>query len=281
MVATHSFKQKLVNALLSIVFLIASGCSEADSSGLSANDFQPEGGLMPIDIWLDNGLDQLDKIVFSDSSYQLFLSLELELKTLRLDFANKRVLQRAVFEDQDQIRTMLFFDKAKLTYSYHKEKSGREWMVAYANNKPYAAANFAEGEWRAVEPYIVPSDQILLSKAMKLSIQYAELEKKSPYQARILNDKWETFAEIEKKEALNYRLNVKKGEYISIALHQAPEHIFFTFSNQATPRMEYKTWSGAADSTGDLVIQVFSTAELRGKSEFTLKVNRQNPIALQ
>jgi hypothetical protein len=281
MAAASTIRQKLGNAVLSIALFILSGCSETESSQLSANHYQPIDSLMPTEVWLDSALDQLNSSSYSDSSYQLFLSLEPELKNLTLEFANNKELERVELEDQQELKSTLLFDKSRLTYSYHLEKSGRDWIVAYANNKPYAAALNENGQWKAVEPYVVPSDQTLLNKTLSLARQYADLEKEGLYQRRILTDNFEISGEIEKKKALNYRINAKKGDLINVAIENAPEHIFFTFANQATSRMEYKKWSGSVDITGDIIIQVFSAAETPVKDDFTLRVSHQSQVEFE
>lgn len=266
---------------MSIILFITSGCTETDSSHLSANHYSSADSLMPTEIWLDAALDQLNNRTFSDSSYQIFLSPEPKLENLILDFSSNRELERAVVEDDNQLQSTLLFEKSRLTYSYHQEKSGRDWIIAYANNKPYAAAVNKKDHWEAIEPYVVPTDQALIAKSLKIASQYAELEEKRSYQQRILTDDFKETNEIEKKKALNYRVNARKGDVISVELNGAPEHVFFTFANQATSRMEYKKWNGTVDTTGDIIIQVFSANEWPEKDEFTLLVSRQSPVELQ
>jgi len=281
MAAAPTFRQKLGNTVLSLALFILSGCGETDSGHLSANHYQPTDSLMPTEVWLDSALDQLNNPSISDSSYQLFLSLEPELKNLTLEFATNKELERVELEDQQEVKSTLLFDKNRLTYSYHREKSGRDWILAYANNKPYAAALNENKNWKAVEPYVVPLDQALINKTLGIARQYANLEKEALYQRRILTENFEAKGEIEKKKALNYRINVKTGDFITVAIDDAPEHIFFTFANQAKSRMEYRKWSGAVDRTGDIIIQVFSAAETPEKDSFTLRVSHQNPAELQ
>ncbi len=281
MVIGSTLRQKLSNAFLSLALFISSGCTETDSSHLSANHYPTADSLMPTEIWLDAALEQLNNPAFSDSSYQLFLSPEPNLENLILEFASNKELERALVEDENNLKSTLLFNNGRLTFSYHREKSGQDWIVAYANNNPYAAALYTDDQWKAIEPYIVPTDQNLISKSLNIATQYANLEKKGLYEQRILSDNFKETGEIENKKALNYRINARKGDEISVELNQAPEYVFFTFANQATSRMEYKSWTGTVETTGDIIIQVFSTNEKTEKDEFTLLVNRQNPIALQ
>jgi len=274
MTAAHVIRKRFGNAFLSFTLLLLSGCSETDSSHLRANNFQQDS-LMPTEIWLQSAMAEINNLILPDSTYQLFLSIEPELNNVILEFNMNRKLERAVVMDELEVTNTLYFDKGRLIYSHHSEKAGPNWIIAYANNQAYAAALKEKGDWKAVEPYVVPFDQILLQKTLDLAKKYSEIEQAGHLNQRILTDQFEITDEVEKRKSVNFRINVRKGEVISIALQNTSEPVFFTFANQSSSRMEYKKWSGAAEKTGDIIIQVFSAAETGNKIDFTLNVNHQ------
>jgi len=281
MTTSLNFRKQLSNITLSIALFITSGCGEADSSHLRANNYQQVDSLMPTKIWIDAAVDQINNSLHPDSTYQLFLNIDTEIPKVVLEFNTNNELKRAVLEGDRQITNTLYYDKGRLTFSHHEYNSEGDWVIAYANNKPYAAAFNEQGSWKAIEPYVVPLDPDLMRKTKAIAKRYSEIEKAGGHKQRILADHAEIQDEVEKRKSVNYRINVREDEFISVSLKNTSEQVFFTFANQSSSRMEYKDWSGRVDKTGDLIIQVFSAAEIGKKIDFELIVNRQILAELQ
>jgi len=281
MITSRNIRQQLGNIILSIALFITSGCGDADSSHLHAKDYQQIDSLMPTEIWLHRAVDEINNSLDPDSTYRIHLNIDSDLSNVELEFNTNRELERAIIENQLKIINTLYYDRGRLTFSHHRENSGTSWIIAYANNKPYAAALNENGNWKAIEPYVVPFDQVLLRKSTRLAQRYSEIEKIGAYEQRILVDHAEIHQKVEKRKPLNYRINVREGEFLNVNLENTSDQVFFTFANQSTSRMEYRGWAGSVDRTGDVIIQVFSAAEAGKTIDFNLIVNRQILAELQ
>ena len=279
--AAPSIQRTLGKLALSLALFISPGCTESDSSQLSANHFQQPDSLMPTDIWLNTALNQINFSPNPDSIYEIYASLDSGLHTVIMQFNTRRELKRAVIDDGENSQNTLVFDKGRITYSEHLSQSGQNWIIAYANNKPYAAAISESGSWKAIEPYVVPTNQDLLNRSKDLALRYASREMNMPATHRVLDDFAIIKDNIGDRESIYYYVNARKGDRLNIDLSNASSHIFFTFANQSASRMEFRNWSGTIDETGDLIIQVFAATKLEEKTPFTLSINRQILAGLQ
>ncbi len=225
--------------------------------------------LIPNEMWIDEAFICIEQAKNYPTNYTLYSSIPDFENELRVFFdTQKKVYKTEVFSAKKKICD-LFFESNRVVYSLHKDTtSGLNWLVAYANEKPYAAALQNETEWEAVGPKDL---------AMKFDFVYASMAKSKKIVTREFNGLYSRLAIDDKSisgtiapiSSQNYVLNVSKGTPLELALESERSNVFFTLGPKDGVNMEIQHWKGIISESGDLTISVF-TLEADTNQNYTL-----------
>ncbi len=174
-------------------------------------------------------------------------------------FGSEKHLHSVEILGDANLSHQIFFENSKIIFSHHLDKSANiEWLVAYANEKPYASAVKNQGAWKAVHPEDIPINKQIIQLAQKQAKSYEEKELRHNYTHRIKKNQETIHGKFESNFSISFALNVRKGQSIHLSLESANKTIYFTVAPNNGSNMEHREWNGVATITGDLNITVFS-----------------------
>lgn len=252
-----SYKSFLIFGSFAIISLTS---CDIDYAGFAQNK-PNNSAIMPADIWVSDALHQIESLDTTSASYTVFKDFGQKIGTSKLYFYEDHSLGKMSFSIDSTDIDEMYFENGKLIFSLHnRSKSTSPYIVAYANNKPYAAAVQDNGEqWKATNPNYLNLDLAFINEASLLAVQTESKEKNPDYVYRIsqLND---TITR-QLAPSLNeyFVMNVMEGDPIQFYLESESEDMFFTIGPKDGVNMERRNWKGDATKTGDLLITVFST----------------------
>lgn len=262
------------------VFLISSlcGCNIANPSGSSSKKTSDDETVIPNSVWISDAESFLVNTDKSDSSYALYSELnspdEAEIKMI---FGSDKHLYSVEILGDANLSHQLFFENGKIIFSHHIDKSEHiEWLLAYANEKPYAAATKNQDDWKAIHPEDIPINKQVIQFAEKQAKKYEDKELRHNYAYRIKKNPETINGKFESNFSLSFAMNVRKGESVHLSLESANKTIYFTVAPNNGSNMEHRDWHGVADSTGDLNITVFSVNS-DPDQKFSLTVQSVSP----
>ncbi len=235
------------------------GCETELNSG--PGDLVPESELLiPADLWVQQANGWIDE---ADSSpgYMLSGSLSGDHVELLHYFAND-ALYKTIAHSGDEWYTV-FFEGSRLIYSEWKsDKLEKIVITAYANESPYASAEMNEGTWTPIDPSDSPADQKLIVKCVQEAKRLQSLEQSRSYHQRIREKASEIKGSISSGQVDVYYLNASMGDQIEISVSSPSQRAWFTIGGIDDVNMEYNSWKGESQESGDLVISVFSVGEI-------------------
>lgn len=254
------------------------GCNIGDPSADSSTKTSDDESTMPNSVWITDAENYLNNTENRDSTYHLFSELNnTDNDEIRMTFGPRKKLYSVDILGDANLSHQLFFENGKIIFSYHKDKSADiEWLVAYANEKPYAAAAKNKTDWKAVNPLEIPINGRIIQLAQKQAKQYENKELRHNYSYRIKENPETINGKFNSSFSLSYAMNVRKGESIHLSLESTNNTIYFIVEPNNGSNMEHRDWSGVATFTGDLNITVFSVDTEKNQS-FSLKARGVNP----
>ena len=249
-----------------------------DPFGNSSTKSSDDESVIPNSVWISDAEIYLANTENKDSTYALFAELNgPDNAEIKMVFGPRKHLHSVDILGDSNLSHQLFFENGKIIFSYHNDKSAHiEWLVAYANEKPYAAAAKNQGEWKAVHPQDIPINNRIIQLAEKQAKQYEDKELRHRYSYRIKESPETINGKFESRFSLSFAMNVRKGESIHLSLESANKTIYFIVEPNNGSNMEHRDWNGIASFTGDLNITVFSVDTNHDQS-FTLKAQGVNP----
>jgi hypothetical protein len=233
---------------------------------------------IPEEIWLS---DALEHTRHSDESKE-YMALRAELRSqpgeVRLYFDDELEVYKAHLTDSLQLEHDYYFIEGSLSYSVHKrpDATGSMWVMAWAVNKPYAAATLhSGGEWVSCDPTEAPSRTGQAVELVRL-VEVLEQREHSRYYDKRIEGMGAMIADMLPGQIgqRTYAINTRKGETWRIKLQSDEPHVYFTLTPNNGSDMEWKTWEGKASITGDLVVRVFSLKKSNADQPFQLRIER-------
>lgn len=254
------------------------GCSIGDPSGNSSTKLADNESIIPNSVWISDAKFYLADTDKNDSTYFLFSDLnstdEAEIKMV---FGPKKHLHSVDILGDSNLSHQLYFENGKIIFSHHIDKSAHiEWLVAYANERPYAAAAKNQGDWKAVHPEEIPINNHIIQLAEKQAKRYEEKELRHSYSYRIKESPETINGKFESNLSLSFAMNVRKDESVHLSLESTNKTIYFIVEPNNGSNMEHRDWHGVATSTGDLNITVFSV-DSEPDQTFSLKAQTVSP----
>lgn len=243
--------------LLCIVVCLISGCdSKEDIAPLS--QAEEIVSLIPKEIWIDEALTCIESAEATPAKYVLKNALPRFRNELHVFFnQNKEVYKTEVFNAGNKV-CALFFEGQRMVYSLHSENDSHPVLVAYANEKPYAAAASSDTAWTATDPNQVKLNLPMISASNASSHQMEEKEQKANYLRR-LNTKTDSVnSNIAPFDKHSYVVNASKGDKLHIDLESSSNNVLFTMGPIDGINMEVRNWEGEVSKTGDIRITIFT-----------------------
>ena len=245
----------------------------------SGNPLPPEANdtdtsFIPNSVWVseaENWIGISDRL---DSAYFLYASLDgFDGRELRMLFGPRNMLYTAEILGDSAFDYTLYFENQKVIFSRLFNRSeNEEKLVAYANEKPYAAAVKKGQSWVPIHPEEFLIHPQLLSTAENRAKSYLRREQNRNKAFRV--DQNQTIeGQFTGKEGLVYLINLRKGEQLNLNLVSAPPDVFFRLSPDDGSGLDHRNWQGKVPHSGDVKITVFSVAEKPG-SRFSLRLSR-------
>lgn len=275
---THPYFQgssKGICALLLLCTFI--GCNPSNSPEHLVHSAEAPT-VIPNSIWISDAESWRDLSRRRDNPYSLYFTLNDTLANeLKLLIGSDHSVYSADILGIPGIAHTLYFENDKIVFSLHIDSVAKiKWFLAYANEKPYAAAAKSGKEWEAIHLEDIPIDLHLIQHAEEVAKRYEKKEREHDYAYRILNKEKIIKGKLDSSFSVSYALNVRKNEHIHLSLTSSDSPIFFTVSPNNGSNMEHRNWDGIAKRTGDLNITV-SSVKIASNQAFSLRVKRANP----
>lgn len=274
MLGFTSIRQLCTTTSLSVAMFVFPGCDTLDSA--EANPLNENlDVLIPTNIWINAANEKIQQSshVFG---YNIFAQLETIAKDMKLYFDDSKSIYQADLKDLDDSEHSLYFEENRIVFSKHIDKESNQWIIAYALNKPYAAAQYDGMNWLAIDPKTIPLNKDLIVHSYKLALDYGALEKKEISSQRILSESAIVQGSLEENGSYIYTINAIEGDILNIRLENPLTNTFFTLSSDPASRMEHKAWAGKVKNTGDITIRVFSSNKEESQ-QFMLNIVKSSP----
>ncbi len=251
--------------------ICAYGCGYTSAEG----DSEASSVYLPKDMWTPNALE----VILASDTQKEWLKLYGEIQEQNahtiLYFNDKKEIYKILIEDGSQYIHHYYFQDGLLSFSGHldkKQEDPRNWLIAYAQNKPYTAATgIFQNEIQEADLAHIPIDGQTINNLISYSKRIEKIEKSESLSQRLLASKEIRKDILEGDADKMFSRNVRKGEELRIKLDAKNPHLFFTISPNNGSNMEYRYWEGRMKQTGDIRITVFSSEEIKIE-EFTLTV---------
>jgi hypothetical protein len=267
------------NSAIALIFVCVFVCSCSEM-----NYFQDDGSdnqmiAMPEELWLKDALEYVYEANSQPESLLLKAQVAQNGITASIFFNNATEVYKLTVKDSLQSKHDYFFLEGLLSYSTHHLANPDEpsWLVAYAQNRPYAAcANYEHETDRVNANYTqAPLNMAEVREVVRL-VELLEARENSHFYDKRVDGKREFI-----KDALSpddtekiYAVNTAKGDKLRVSLSSVSPYLFFNiFPNNGT-NMEHKIWEGSATVTGDLVIKVFSAGPKLSSEPFELLIEK-------
>lgn len=246
-----------------------------------ANDANRENkseAFIPNSLWISEAEALYNKSQNTDSTYFLFSEVDTDdPNEIRMLFSREGKLisvERLTKTDQ---RQELFYENGKIAFlQLSDRRSNVAWLLAFANEKPYAAATRGSGRWTASNPDDISLDANLLAKIDREAKTFVKKEAARRYKDRFEGNADSHSAEFQSEGECLYVCNLRKGEKFEVNLSSPDPGIYFTLKPNNGSDMEHRSWTGTATESGDITLTVFTVNDEPGQ-KFTLSVKRINP----
>lgn len=261
--------------LMSVVY----GCNIDNPSGNLSSIPTEEDSVIPNSVWISDAEYYVDNYEKKDSTYSLYADLNSpDAREIKMIFGPLKYLQSVEILGEANLSHILYFENRKVIFSHHIDSiAGIEWLVAYANEKPYAAATSKNnGEWKAIHPEDIPLNRQIILYSVKQAKKFQEKEIQHSYAYRFMNNPETIDGKFDDDLSLMYTMNVRKGESLHLKLESENKTIYFTVSPNNGSDMEQREWKEVAGFTGDINITV-SLVDSRQAHNFSLKAEGVTP----
>lgn len=240
-------------------------------------DLNPESPeLISNELWISDAQKWTDPSISERTNYTLYSALPGTDEEIEMHFDKERNLFLIKTLSNNYFINNLYCEDGRIVFSEHIDlKTKDEWLVAYANEKPYAAALKDENTWISSHVDNLSLDFDLINTGLKEALTYQKKEITKRYHYRILNQRDLITDAFNSEISLAYTINVRKGEEVSIELENQPSGIYFTIKPNNGSDMEHIEWKGKVDTTGDMTITVF-TVKPDPNQKFTLVTKVSN-----
>ncbi len=245
-----------------------------DEMSEELNGKSPE--LLSNELWISDAQKWTDPSISKRTDYTLYSVLPGADEEIEMHFDKDRKLFLIKTLSNNHLIDSLYCEDGRIVFSKHVDvKTKDEWLVAYANEKPYAAALKNENTWISSSVDNLSMDFNLINTGLEKALFYQKKELTKPYHYRILEEQDLITGVFKSEIALSFSINVRKGEEVSITLDDPPRGIYFTIKPNNGSDMEHIEWKGKVDATGDMTVTVF-TVEPDPTQKFTLKTKISN-----
>ncbi len=269
-----SIKYSRVNFWLILSFTTLFGGCDMELNSDSEQLVSEAEMLIPTELWVNQAQNWIDEAE-NAPSYMLYGSIKNDYIELMNYFVNEE-LYKTVAHNGDEWYNV-FFEGGRLVYSeWTSDKLETTVITAYANESPYASAEWSEGVWEPINPLNSPADPNLILKCAREAKRLQKLERTRPYRQRIKELNAEVSGRISSGQVDVYHLNAAMGDQIDISISSPSQRAWFTIDGIDEVNMEYNSWHGAWPESGDLVISVFSVGEVDTAS-YSLKTKISPP----
>lgn len=253
---------------MTAVMLSCGSIPEEEYTPVNVSDSEE---VMPEEVWINDAENWLKLDVNKETQYTLYAPIFDTKREVEMHFDSNRHLFLIRILKDPGYRHDLYCEEGRVAFSEHYDQNNdKEWLLAYANGKVYAAAQKSNEKWSGVLPGEVHLSPLLIDSALKSGIIYQNKEAAHPIPTRILKKQSEIAGAFKDKLAVPFVLNARKGDQINILLEDESKNAYFTIDSGKGSSMEHQRWKGIADKTGDLVITVF-TVEPKSDRKFILK----------
>jgi len=267
----YSQTQSFIMLMYLGVILLAFSCGYPSSDG----DSDTASASLPKDIWTPHALEVILACDSQKEWLKLYGEIQEQSALTTLFFNEKKQIYKILIEDGSQFIHHYYFQDGLLSFSSHldkKKEDARNWLIAYAQNKPYTAATgIFQNEIHEADLAYIPINGLAVTNLVNYARSIEKSEKAEAMSQRLLASKEVRKDILEGETDKIFTRNVRKGEELRIKLDAKKQHLFFTISPNNGSNMEYRYWEGMMKHTGDIKITVFSSEEIKTEA-FTLTV---------
>ncbi len=267
--STHFPIRIIALIILGVSVLLLKGCGEL---GYSVDvESEHDSSSMPTDLWLLDAQEHVQEADTKRDNYTLKAEVNEQGVAARIYFNDDIQIYKLSVADSMGVLNNYYFTEGILAYSTHHSQAskGVNWLVAYAQNKPYAACNNCESdsEKRNENASEAPIKESELRDVIRLVDLLEERENSHFYDKRIEGPKEIISDQLTSGTTERiYAVNAIRGEKLRVQLSSSSEYIFFTVLPNNGSNMEHKYWEGSATITGDLIIKVFTVDHIASQA---------------
>ncbi len=271
LIVLHFYHVRSLNpGLVGICLIALMACAEIYTD--DNQDDPATQNLVPTELWLRQALEAVETSYPETKTYSVYMASSNKSTETELHFDRHHQLLMLAQRSDGMPSGNLYFDQGRATFSYHKDGK-QSWIVAYANNQAYAAAEKLEGNWNAAGLNHLPFSIESLQDAAAKAIKFEKYEAARPHTVRIYKPKERIDLEFGESKQLTFLINARAGERVQIRLNSHPSGSYFILKPNNGSNMEQHEWHGLAAETGDMELTVFKN-ETEGDPSITLEVEK-------
>ncbi len=269
--------RRISAAALIVVFAFVCGCEELNY--FKNYSTENEIAAIPEALWLKDALDYVQLANSQPESLHLKAQVAQNGITASIFFNNDTEVFKLTVKDSLQSEHNYFFLEGLLSYSTHhlSDKIAASWLVAYAQNKPYAACSNYDSDTERINANYTqaPINMSEVHEVVRLVELLEHRENSHAYDKRIDGKREYIKDELSQEDNEKiYVVNTAKGEKLRVSLSSVSPYLFFNILPNNGINMEHKSWEGSATITGDLIIKVFSVNHKLPTQHFELLIEK-------